>query len=136
MKNFQKIEKNQKSNKWNFCLKCFFKKLIVNFFFKFKFQKNEKFSKKCKFKKNDENVQKNQKKWKTFQKSKKNIFTKNFRIFYFSQNYCRILFLPKTFINGPKKWKFWNNWFFSARGPRKLWQLHFQNFTEFWLQLN
>ena len=78
MKNFQKIEKNQKSNKWNFFLKCFFKKLIVNFFFKFKFQKNEKFSKKCKFKKNDENVQKNQKKWKTFQKSKKNIFTKKF----------------------------------------------------------
>ena len=45
-----------------FFSKMFFKKLIVNFFFKFKFQKNEKFSKKCKFKKNDENVQKNKKK--------------------------------------------------------------------------
>ena len=136
MKNFQKIEKNQKSNKWNFFLKCFFKKLIVNFFFKFKFQKNEKFSKKCKFKKNDENVQKNQKSEKPSKNQRKIFLQKNFRIFYFSQNYCRILFLPKTFINGPKKWKFWNNWFFSARGPRKLWRLHFQNFTEFWLQLN
>ena len=61
-------------------------------------------------------------------KNQRKIFLqKNFRIFYFSQNYCRILFLPKTFINGPKKWKFWNNWFFSARGPRKLWRLHFQS---------
>ena len=102
MKNFQKIEKNQKSNKWNFFLKCFFKKLIVNFFFKFKFQKNEKFSKKCKFKKNDENVQKNQKSEKPSKNQRKIFLQKNFRIFYFSQNYCRILFLPKTFINGPK----------------------------------
>ena len=40
-------------------------------------------------------------------KNQRKIFLqKNFRIFYFSQNYCRILFLPKTFINGPKKWKF------------------------------
>ena len=137
MKNFQKIEKNQKSNKWNFFLKCFFKKLIVNFFFKFKFKKKMKnFQKNVNLKKMMKMFKKIKKSEKPSKNQRKIFLQKNFRIFYFSQNYCRILFLPKTFINGPKKWKFWNNWFFSARGPRKLWQLHFQNFTEFWLQLN
>ena len=92
-----------------FFSKMFFKKLIVNFFFKFKFQKNEKFSKKCKFKKMMKMFKKIKKSEKPSKNQRKIFLQKNFRIFYFSQNYCRILFLPKTFINGPKKWKFRNN---------------------------
>ena len=50
-------------------------------------------------------------------KNQRKIFLqKNFRIFYFSQNYCRILFLPKTFINGPKSGNFETIDFFLQEG--------------------
>ena len=39
-------------------------------------------------------------------KSKKNIFTKKFQNFFFPKNIAENYFGPKTFIRGPKMWKF------------------------------
>ena len=78
-----------------FFSKMFFKKLIVNFFFKFKFQKNEKFSKKCKFKKNDENVQKNQKSEKPSKNQRKIFLQKNLKFFIFPKIIAEFYFYQK-----------------------------------------
>jgi len=47
------------------------------------------------------------KKVKNFLKNQRKIFLpKNFRIFFFPKNIAENYFGPKTFIHGPKKWKF------------------------------